>query len=213
VAEDAAVVGGLALMVWNPIVAAVVFIVFLAIVIYLTPKLFRRSKAFLWLLAHKLGAVVSKDAGSELHANLSSNDVVALTNGLGGTKPEVLWSARVVTGKAKGFKTIGSQTFGSIVAIDDPRNPLHFVGRRFWRTFHCALPLDDLEVTRESRFLSEDAVIFDAPGARKLHLRFHAGERALVEKIVEGILELKNRAASVPRLETEEPEEAVENDS
>ena len=48
-AEDVAVVGGLALMAWNPIVAAVFFIAVLAVALGATPRLFRRSKAYLFL--------------------------------------------------------------------------------------------------------------------------------------------------------------------
>lgn len=200
-AENVAVAGGLALMAWNPLVAAVVFIAFLSFALYVTPRLFRRSKAFLWLLWNKLGAGFRRaDAGetSRLYARLSSDDDLALAAALGGGLVEPMWSAEVLVAKAKGFRPVGSFTFGKIVAVEDSRGVLHFVGRRFWRSFHCPIPLSDMTITQEPRFLSEDVVLYSRDGSRKVVLKLHAGQRAYAERIVESLLEHGLSSASRP---------------
>jgi hypothetical protein len=205
--KDVAVLGGLGLMVWNPLVAGVVFLTFLGMSAGLTPKLFRRSKAFLWFMLHKVKSVFSEDEQLNLLPDLSADRSQALSDSLGGKKPDVLWSAQVVTGKAKGFKAIGGQTFGTIGALADSPKVLHFVGRRFWRTITCPIPLENAEIVQEPRFLSQDVVVSTNDGSRKLHLRLHAGKRSLAEKIVEGIRDLK--AAGARKLETADEELAV----
>ncbi|MCB1089851.1 MAG: hypothetical protein KDM63_22615, partial [Verrucomicrobiae bacterium] len=184
---------GLALMAWNPLVAAVVFIAFLSFALYLTPRLFRRSKAFLWLLWHKLGSGFRRredSAGLRLYARLTSDDDLALADALGGGLVEPLWSAQVLAAKAKGFRSISSFTFGKIVAVEGSPKVIHFVGRRFWRSFHCPIPLTDMTITQEPRFLSEDVVLYSRDGSRKLILKLHAGQRPYAERIVESLLHL-----------------------
>lgn len=200
-AENVAVAGGLALMAWNPLVAAAVFIAFLSFALYVTPRMFRRSKAFFWLLWNKLGAGFRRaDASGEnrLYARLSSDDDLALAASLGGGLVEPLWTAPVLVAKAKGHRVISSCTFGKIVAVEESPGVVHFVGRRFWRSFHCPIPLEGLTITQEPRFLSEDVVLYSRDGGRKLVLKLHAGQRAYAQRIVEGLLELGNGAAARP---------------
>ncbi|MCB1062842.1 MAG: DUF4126 domain-containing protein [Verrucomicrobiae bacterium] len=194
-AEDVAVVGGLALMAWNPLVAAVVFLAFLGFVLYATPRLFRRSKAFLWLATNKLGSFfrggrADDEEALRLYARLSSDDDLALADALGGGLVESDWSAKVLAAKTKGFRGINSYTFGKIVAVSGSPGVIHFVGRRFFKSFHCPVPLADMAITQEPRFLSEDVVLYSRDGARKLILKLPAGRRVLAERIVESLLQL-----------------------
>lgn len=200
-AENAAVAGGLALMAWNPLVAAAVFLAFLGFALYATPRMFRRSKAFFWLLWKKLGAGFRRsdaDGAGRLYARLSSDDDLALASSLGGGLAEPLWAAPVLAAKARGFRAIGSCTFGKIVAVEGSPGTVHFVGRRFWRSFHCPIPLEGMTITQEPRFLSEDVVLYSRDGGRKLVLKLHAGQRAYAERLVEGLLELGKAAGGRP---------------
>jgi hypothetical protein len=192
-AENVAVAGGLALMAWNPLVAAAVFIAFLSFALVVTPRLFRRSKAYLWMLWHKLGAGFTRSGDAStlrLYARLSSDDDLALAGALGSGLVEPLWSARVLVAKAKGFRNIPGFTFGKIVAVEGSTGAIHFVGRRFWRSFHCAIPLTDMTITQEPRFLSEDVVVYSRDGSRKLVFKLHAGQHSLAERLVEAMLSL-----------------------
>lgn len=195
-AEDVAVVAGLGLMAWNPLVAAIVFLTFIGFAIWATPRLFRRSKAFLWAVWHKLGSFfrggVAADSESvRLYARLSSEDDLALADALGGSGlVDIDWSAKVVAGKTKGFRSLASHTFGKIVAVSDRPGVIHFVGRRFFKSFHVPIPLAELAITHEPRFLSEDVVLYSRDGSRKLVLKLPSGRRALAERIVESLFQM-----------------------
>ncbi|MCB1206497.1 MAG: DUF4126 domain-containing protein [Verrucomicrobiae bacterium] len=188
VGEDVAVLGGLALMSVNPILAAVVFLLFLGFSLYLTPKLFRRIKAFFWLLSRKLVSFVSRPGEELLYAGLSSSEHQNLSVSLGGRKGDPEWSAMVVVGSVKRFPGFTPMTFGRVIAETSKPGHLHFVGRRWFRHYAADLALDGLEITQEHRFLSEDVVLYDLSGARKLVLKLASGHTAMANRIVESLI-------------------------
>lgn len=55
-------------------------------------------------------------------------------------------SQRPLVAKAKGTAT-SLLTFGKM-AVEGSSGAIHFVGRRFWRSFHCAIPLSDMTITQ-----------------------------------------------------------------
>lgn len=189
VGEDVAVLGGLTLMSVNPILAAIVFITFLGFSLYLTPKLFRRIKAFFWLLGRKISSVVSRpDEEKLLYAGLTSSEHQKLGAFLGGRKADPEWSAKVIVGMARRFPGFTPMSFGRVIAESSRPGHLHFVGRRWWRHYHADLALDGLEITQEHRFLSEDVVLYDLAGTRKLVLKLPAGHAAMANRIVESLI-------------------------
>lgn len=197
VSEDVAVLGGLALMSVNPILAAVLCLLFLGLSLYLTPKLFRRIKAFFWLVTKKVFALVSRpDAEKLLYAGLSSSEDQKLSSVLGGLKADPEWSAKILIGQCKRFPGFTAMTFGRLVAESSSPGRLHFVGRRWMRHYHAELSLDDLEITQESRFFSEDVVLYDLEGTKKLILRLPSGHRAMANRIVESLI--MRRDADMP---------------
>lgn len=184
VSEDVAVLGGLALMAVNPILAAVLCLLFLGLSLYLTPKLFRRIRAFFWLVANKVFALVSRP------------DAEKVSTVLGGRKADPEWSAKVLIGQCKRFPGFTAMTFGRLVAGSSSPGRLHFVGRRWMRHYHAELSLDDLGITQESRFFSEDVVLYDLAGTKKLILRLPSGHRAIANRIVESLI--MRRDADMP---------------
>lgn len=189
VSEDVAVLGGLALMGINPVLAAILFLAFLGLSLYLAPKCFRRSKAFLWLLSRKALSFVSRpDEEKLLYGGLGSSEHQTLGAALGGRKADPEWSAEVLVVGAKRFPGFTPATFGRVVAESSRPGHLHFVGRRWWRHYHADLALEGLEITQEHRFLGEDVVLYDLAGVRKLVLRLPSGHAALANRIVESLL-------------------------
>ena len=189
VGEDVAVLGGLTLMSVNPILAAIVFITFLGFSLYLTPKLFRRIKAFFWLLGRKISSVVSRpDEEKLLYSGLTSSEHQKLGAFLGGRKADPEWSAKVIVGLARRFPGFTPMSFGRVIAESSRPGHLHFVGRRWWRHYHADLALDGLEITQEHRFLSEDVVLYDLDGTKKLVLKLPAGHAAMANRIVESLI-------------------------
>lgn len=193
VTEDVAVLGGLVLMSVNPILAAVFFLTFLGISAYLTPKLFRRIKGFFWLVANKAVSFFTKpDEERLLHGGLTSNENQKLGKLLG-RKPEPVWSARVLVGRSKKFPEFTPSTFGRLITEEHDLGSLHFVGKRFWKLYHTELVLDGLEITHEHRFFSEDVVLYDLAGNRKLVLKLPAGHRDMATRVVESLIASRDR--------------------
>lgn len=184
VGEDVAVLGGLTLMTVNPILAAVFFLIFLGFSLYLTPKLFRRTRAFIWLLSRKLVSLVSSADETVLSEDLTAAEHQKLGNSLGGRKGDPQWSAKVVVGYAKRFPGFSSMTFGRVIAESTRPGHLNFVGRRWFGHYHAEVALDGLEITQEHRFLSEDVVLYDLAGTKKLVLKLASGHAATAKRIV-----------------------------
>ncbi len=188
VTEDIAVLGGLGLMAVNPILAAIVFVVFLGFSLYLTPKFFRRFKGFLWMINQKAVSLVSdSDDEALLYAGLTSDEDQLLGSRLGG-KADPEWSARVLVGRCKKVKGFVPMTFGRVIAEASEPGTLHFIGRANWKYYHTRLTLDGLEITQEHRFFSEDIALYDLEGTRKLVLRLPSGQREMANKIVESLI-------------------------
>lgn len=194
VTEDLAVLGGLALMSVNPMLAAVLCLVFLAACVYLTPKLFRRIRGFFWLLFHRCFSLVSRpDEDRLLNAGLSSDETRRLGDILGGRKPDTLWSARVLVGRCRRFPQLTPMTFGRLIAEEHEAGRIHFLGKRLGRHYHTELVLDGLEIAHEPRFFAEDIVLYDLEGERKLVLRLPAGRRALARRVADSLVRIRNR--------------------
>lgn len=199
VTEDLAVLGGLTLMSVNPILAAIVCVLFLGTSLYLTPKLFRRIRAFFWLLGNRVFSFVSHpDEERLLYAGLTSGEDQFLGRILGGRKADSTWSSKVLVGRCKRFPGFTTMTFGRLVCDSETPAYLHFVGRKMWRYYHTRLSLDGLEITQEPRFFSEDVVLYDLEGKRNLVLRLPSGHRELANRIVEELILRRDNAGSLP---------------
>lgn len=199
VTEDIAVLGGLALMSVNPILAAIFCILFLGVSLYLTPKLFRRIRAFFWMLRYKALSLVSRpDREGLMYAGLSSDEDQYLGTILGGRKADPTWSTKVLVGKCKRFPGFTTMTFGRLICENQTTGYLHFIGRKMWRFYHAKLSLSDLEITQEPRFFGEDVVLYDLEGKRKLVLRLPAGHRELANRVVEELILRRDNLGDLP---------------
>jgi len=191
ITEDVAVIGGLALMSYNPILAGIVFLTFIGICLYFAPKLFRRIKAFFWLVWNKMSSAFGQNGVDDhlLYAKLTSDEDLALNRATEkGLAMDITWSVKVLVGTCKKFKGFTPNTFGRLISDANSDGVLHFVGRRLWRNYYTTVSIDGLEVTQEPRLFSEDIVIYDRDGKRKLTLRLPAGQRTLANRVVEEIL-------------------------
>jgi len=200
VTEDVAVLGGLLLMSVNPILAAVFFLLFLGAALYLTPKLMRRMKGFFWLVGHRVLALASRDDGEPpLYEGLSADEDRAFARAQGGRECRAAWSVPVLVGRTKRFPGIVSSTFGRVFAEESGEAEAHFVGRRLWGHYHVAIPLEGLELAQESRLFSEDVVLYDREGSRRLTLKLPHGRRALSNRLAESLLQSRDRSLPMPQ--------------
>ncbi|MEO0415615.1 MAG: DUF4126 domain-containing protein, partial [Verrucomicrobiota bacterium] len=138
VGEDVAVLAGLALMWQNPLLFAIICVVFLGLALYLAPKLFRRIKAFCWLVAKKVQSIaryLNRSKPDPLANSMTADEDIALATLTDLENPTVLWSSKVLVGKSKRFR-LTPWTFGRLIAVESDEEALHFVGRRLWKHYH-----------------------------------------------------------------------------
>lgn len=180
--EDVAVVGGLALIHYNPALALGIFTVALAAFIYFAPKVLRAMKAKLWLVFKKLNGPAASDMPVTLPIMLSGKlaPIFARENVLGET---IAWAVPCISGRGR---RIPPNLFGALVTTNEEPRKIVFVARKSGRPFSQTIDLESSMVAREPKFLSENLIIFPAAGkGPKFLFIFPRSSAALVEQIVE----------------------------
>ena len=186
--EDAAVLGGLTLLHFNPLVALIIFLIGIGAFFYFAPKILRGMKAKIWLTWKKLNGPADRDAPVNLPITLPARlaSVFNHENVLGET---IEWTARCVSGRGR---RIPANLFGALVATKEEPRKLVFVTRRFARTIN----LEDSVVGHEPRFLFENLVISPAAGkGPKYSFIFPRSDAVVVEQIVQKLRERLSESA------------------
>ena len=207
--EDAAVLGGLALVHFNPLLALIVFVIGISAFLYFAPKILRAMKAKIWLAWKKLNGPADRNVPVQLPITLPARlaSVFDRENVLGET---IAWTARCISGRGRpalrslgGGGRIPANRFGALVATKEEPHKLVFVTRKLART----IDLEDLVVDHEPRFLFENLVISPPDGkAPKYSFTFPRSDAAIVEQIVcnlrerlsEPVLQEQGAAVSSP---------------
>ncbi len=195
--EDVAVLGGLALIHYNPVLALAVFVLLLSIILYFAPKIFRAVRVKLWLIWKKLNGPADRETAAILPTTLPSRyaSAFARENLLGET---VAWAVPCISKKVRGVPANAS---GVLVATNEDAAKLLFIARQGWRGRAQTISLDGCVAAREAKFLSENLVIAaeNGGGTRALFL-FERGRGERVEQIVDFV---NRRLPSVPETQPE----------
>ena len=183
VGEDVAVVGGLALIYHNPIVALSIFAVAMLTFVYFAPKILRGIKAKLWLIWKKLNVPAYFGAPAKLPIVVPADlaEVFSKQNVLSGT---TAWAMPCITGRAG---KIPANLFGALVAMNEERRKLLFIARKGRRPLIRAIDLDGTTVGREPKFLSENLIIADSGKVGRYLFLFPRSSADEVEQIVEDV--------------------------
>ncbi len=180
--EDVAVLGGLALIHYNPLWALGIFVLLLSIILYFAPKIFRAVRVKLWLIWKKLNGPAGRDASSILPTTLSSRyaSAFARENLLGET---VAWSVPCIARRVGG---VPANSSGVLVATNEDAAKLFFIARKGWRARAQTINLDGCVTARESKFLSENLIVSGESGRRANSLFFfERGRGERVQQIVD----------------------------
>jgi hypothetical protein len=199
IGEDIAVLGGLALVHFNPVLALIIFLIGIGAFFYFAPKILRAIKAKIWLAWKKLNGPANRKMPAQLPIVLPNRlaSVFHRDNVLGET---IAWTARCISGRGP---RIPANLFGALVAISEEPRKLVFVTRKFART----IDLGDALIAHESRFLFENLVISAAAAkGEKYSFIFPRSDAAVVEQIVqhlhqpltEAVLREQEQEAAVP---------------
>jgi hypothetical protein len=188
--ENVGVAGGLALVIWNPLLAFFVFVGILILLWLLLPRVLRVIRATLWLVWKKLRMPGKKETGGEpviLKAELDA-DVLGLLMGRGDTiEREVAWTCECLTGKCKGVRGLRLHQRVLVVARKSGQ-VLLLVVRGTFKDQLVAMPLEGAEVSSEVGLLS-DQIVVQTP-SRLLTLRFPRDSRGLVDTVCQRLREM-----------------------
>jgi hypothetical protein len=187
--EDVAVVGGLALINYDPVLALTVFGILLLIVCYFLPKLFRSVKVNLWFLWRKVSFPASDRPDHDLRAELPA-DLHVLFHQANLLSERITWAAPCVSGKAR---RIPANYFGYLAATPEEPTKLWFLAKRGWRKIAEELDLTGYKVAHEAKFLSENLVLYSLEKKPRYTFYFDRTQTAIVKTVVAS---LEQRLAS-----------------
>ena len=182
--EDVVVLGGLALIHYNPLWALAVSVLFLAVILYFAPKIFRAVRVKLWLIWKKLNGPADGDPGGTLPTALPSRFASGFER-VNVLHETIAWAVPCLSKKVRGVPPNAS---GFLVATNEDPNKLFFILRRSWGARAQEVLLIDSRAAREPKFLSENLVLIDTGerGTRAVFV-FERGRGARVEQIAESI--------------------------
>lgn len=191
--EDIAVVGGLALIYHNPILALTIFVAAMAAFMYFAPKILRAMKARVWLIMKKLNFPANLNQPVKLPLELPMRYAAVFNkqNLLGET---IAWAVPCLSGRGR---RIPANLFGALVATNEEPRKLTFVARKNGRPFAQVIDLDGSMVAHEPKFLSENLVIFPAAGKGPKYLFVFPRSRAA--EVLEIVAYLREKLGAAPR--------------
>ncbi len=190
--EDVGVLGGLALIYYNPVIALSVFLVAIVAFLYFAPKILRAMKAKIWLALKKLNGPANFGLSVKLPTTLPAR-LAHVFNRQNNLNETVAFAARCISGRGR---RVPANLFGALVATNEEPRKLLFVARKNGRPFAQTIDLDGSMVAHEPRFLSENLIIFPAVGKGPKYLFiFCRPDAALVEQIVERLRERLNQSS------------------
>jgi Domain of unknown function (DUF4126) len=178
-AEEAAVIGGVALIFRDPILALIVFGLAFVSLIYLLPKFWRAIKVHAWLVWRKLASPPFDELATEMPEQLPpALHVPFHTANLLGEK--IAWAVPCVTGAAR---RISGNIFGYLVATKEDPTTLWFVAKRRWRSLVVELDLRTYKAVHESKLLSENLTFYSLEKKPKYNFVFDRSKAAIVKRI------------------------------
>jgi hypothetical protein len=195
--EDAAVLGGLALVHFNPLLALFLFLLAIAAFLYFAPRVLRAAKAKVWLAWRKLNGPADVNIPPKLSEKLPARLAPVFTrdNLLSET---IAWAAPCISGRSH---RIPANLFGALVATNEEPLKISFVARKRGRPFVLTIDLEGCVVTHEPKFLSENLVFLPAAGKGPKYLFIFARpQAALVEQIVRNLRQ-RLREPALPALQ------------
>lgn len=182
--EDAVVIGGLAFIYHNPIVALSVFALGIFGFFYFAPKILRAMKVKIWLAWKKLNARADIDATAKLPNDLPAGIASEFKrqNILGQT---IAWAVPTISARGR---RIPANLPGTLIALKEDPMKLLFLERRRGRRLVQTLNLREATVAREPKFLSENLTITPAGDKNPKYIFiFPRSEAALVSKVADDL--------------------------
>jgi Domain of unknown function (DUF4126) len=178
--EDAMVLGGLGLLLWNPLVASIVAILVLGVVWTIFPRLLRRIRSTAWLAWRKLNGPSAGQEATKAQTRLPAACLEALGRDKGAP---MAFAVRCISDGGPG---LSKAHFGWLARFED--GALFFVGERRRNPLAVEIPLAGASIERESRFLSEKLYVRPARG-KAYEFAFERGHSRLADEAARKLAE------------------------
>ncbi|CAN5675892.1 hypothetical protein BH09VER1_BH09VER1_02340 [soil metagenome] len=189
--EDALVLGGLALINAQPVIALGLAILVLVAIWFLIPKLLKNIRATMWLAWRKLNGPLAGQEIGEISTKLPGKCELALRRAHATTEL-ITVAVRCVSG---GGPRLPRNSFGWLARFEGGR--VFFVSPRWGHSFVMEIPMTEATVERMPRFLSEQLSIRQESGVYVF--LFERGHR-LIADVVQRELSAKPVAKVEPAL-------------
>jgi len=182
-AEDVAVLGGLSLLAWNPVVALVIFLLVLMVVAWFAPKIWRAVAAKVWLVFRKLNLPACGRTEEGLSDVLAGRAASAFAE-WNVLKETVLWAVPCVSRKGT---RLPANYFGVLIATVEEPGKLVFINESRWRPLRIVLELSGGTVEHVPAFLYDEVRLADVAGKKRYSFAFDRSRSRVVEKMVQSI--------------------------
>ena len=171
--EELLVIGGLALLYFNPIIALAVLALFLATIGCFAPKLWRGIRVVLWLFWKKVRWPATTSYAQEALPKEIPSKLAGIFKRHNLLHENVAWAVPCISAGSKGLP---SNLFGMLIATEEDARSLTFIAKRGFASSAVVLDLENCQVSQQSQFLSENLVL-DCPrrtdsGAKKRRFVF-----------------------------------------
>lgn len=183
--EDVGVVGGLWLLWFDPVIAVVVFVLFLAVAWWFAPRLFRAARARLWLVWRKLKAPAAGGVSDGALPDHLPPDADILVHRATGGEGTVVWAVHCLVGRWKGIAHYKNAWL--VDCRSHPGSVFLAVPGRFGRGQIRELALDGFKWSRESKFLTENISIHHPETGEKYLLLLDRGRPAIADGIIRAL--------------------------
>lgn len=190
--EDAVVLGGLGLIAWHPVVAAVIALVALVTIWLILPRLVRSMGTILWLAWAKLNGPPAGQESDRLSSRLPARQELALRRAHASTD-KVLFAVPAISG---GGPRLPKNRKGWLVLLDGRR--LFHLSSRWQGPLVVEIPTGKAAVERSSRFLCERLALVQ-PGGQTHVFLFERGHRLIADRVAREI------TATTPSIKKPEP--------
>jgi len=177
--EDGIVVGGLALIAWNPLVALIIAVAFTAAVIFFLPPLLRAIRTKLFLAWCKLNAPIGEDVEIELGNHLPGGIEKILRRSHSGDSA-VEWAVPVISG---GGPRLRSNIRGWLVTLEGEAGRIFFVSKRWAGGVSMEIDTKEARFEHKPGFLADKLEVHPSDGAKRYTFLFERGRSAVAQRL------------------------------
>lgn len=206
VGEDAAVLGGLALLVWNPVLGLLLAFAVITAFGFFGPRVLRCLVARFRFAGKKLTQAAASDEPHEL-TNKVPVDVDCLLHKELPGEVRVGWSVEATTGKVPGFP---SNIHGVLFGVENEPGKVFFSGKVWFRPRLLPLPLTGVKTAYEKGFLFDRMTLYRPSENRRWIFCVDRSSRASALQVTQRIEEMQAAISEGTESESGSNEQEVE---